>query len=647
MITKELAKTLLADYLKDLGINTEKNFSCIAGTHEDRNPSMSLNKKDHYIKCFSCNEVFDIFKLVKLHTGITDFKKQLAYIDDWYNKKTDISKNNSFIRPNTSSNLDKTTSSQIESLENLTDYFYRCHENLKDTTYLTDRGITDQQILHDTLVGYDPNYKDIKAIVFPTSAYSCTYRNTDTSSSKRVLKHQHSEIFNRSAFINPKVHRPIFVVEGEIDCLSILQAGGLAISIGGTSGVKLLVNTLKGELSLRKESLLNTDLILALDNDTAGSDANDKLVDELKHLSHIRFIVADSFKLYQGSKDANDSLLLNQDNFSKLLQYYETNFNSLYEDYILAERTNYINEFSSSRYLTAFFNGITSSVDTPFLSTGFKKLDKALDGGLYEGLYFVGAISSLGKTTFALQMADKIALQGNDVLIISLEMARNELIAKSISRESYRFSRVFKKFSSKAKTVRDITTKTRYNDYDEIDLQLINESLKFYNEYSDNIFIYEGIGDIGVYNIRSFVENHITTTHKKPVVIIDYIQILEPYDTKASDKTNTDKAVLELKRLSRDFKIPIIGISSFNRANYKEEVNMSAFKESGAIEYGSDVLIGLQLKRNSDKSYIDIESLKTLDPRPIELVVLKNRNGVTGTKIEYNYYPKYNYFEEK
>ena len=47
----------------------------------------------------------------------------------------------------------------------------------------------------------------------------------------------------------------------------------------------------------------------------------------------------------------------------------------------------------------------------------FEGLDDLLEGGLYEGLYCVGAISSLGKTTFVTQIADQIAAQGTDVLI--------------------------------------------------------------------------------------------------------------------------------------------------------------------------------------------------------------------------------------
>jgi replicative DNA helicase len=73
---------------------------------------------------------------------------------------------------------------------------------------------------------------------------------------------------------------------------------------------------------------------------------------------------------------------------------------------------------------------------------------------------------------------------------------------------------------------------------------------------------------------------------------------MAPYNIYLNDNQNMDKNVMGLKRLGRDCKIPIIGISSFNRASYKEDVSMSSFKESGAIEYSSDVLIGLQLLRD-------------------------------------------------
>jgi len=72
---------------------------------------------------------------------------------------------------------------------------------------------------------------------------------------------------------------------------------------------------------------------------------------------------------------------------------------------------------------------------------------------------------------------------------------------------------------------------------------------------------------------------------------------------------------------------------------------MEAFKESGAIEYGSDVLLGLQFNGAGKKEY-DAKEAKRKNPRDVELVILKNRNGATGDTIAYEYYPLFNYFKE-
>lgn len=96
-----------------------------------------------------------------------------------------------------------------------------------------------------------------------------------------------------------------------------------------------------------------------------------------------------------------------------------------------------INEPIASK-IDSFKRHIAETANIKPISTGFKNLDNILGGGLYAGLYIIGAVSSLGKTTFSLQIADQIATSGTDVLIFSLEMATNELIAKSVSRLTYK-----------------------------------------------------------------------------------------------------------------------------------------------------------------------------------------------------------------
>ena len=250
---------------------------------------------------------------------------------------------------------------------------------------------------------------------------------------------------------------------------------------------------------------------------------------------------------------------------------------------------------------------------------------------MYEGLVIIGAISSLGKTAFGLQIADNIAKgdaqhDGRDVLIVALEMGRFELMARSVSRETFEAVDYEKVPQSVAKTTREILNGQGHELFNETDITAIRDAEAAYNRYGDHVFILEGMGNIGVAQIRGAVEKHVEVTGQVPIVVVDYLQLLAPDDPRATDKQNIDKAVLELKRISRDFRTPVLAISSFNRTNYQNPALMESFKESGAIEY--------------------VDEAKRKEPRRIEAVILKNRNGRTGERLNFSFYAAYNCFEE-
>ena len=301
------------------------------------------------------------------------------------------------------------------------------------------------------------------------------------------------------------------------------------------------------------------------------------------------------------------------------------------------------NNLSNFNYLLYNFeNDLKEHQEHKQVYTGFKNLDFILNG-INSGLYVLGAGSSIGKTTFILQIADTLASKGHKVLYFSLEQSRFELITKSMSRLS------FESGSGTPLTNFEIMNKEQWE----------NEAfLKAFTDYttiSKNIVIKEGNFSVDVQTIRQSIEQF-TETKDKPIVFIDYLQIIKPVDTRQSDKQAMDFTISELKRISRDNDIPIIVISSLNRNNYNNTINFEAFKESGAIEYSSDVVLGLQLEAindiNTDKNKItneDRESLnnaKGQDIRKLELVGLKNRNGRSNFKIKYSYYTKYNKFIE-
>ena len=311
------------------------------------------------------------------------------------------------------------------------------------------------------------------------------------------------------------------------------------------------------------------------------------------------------------------------------------------------EREEYRLKTTGAGRLAGLFEYIKESEKRPIISTGYPTLDLELGdggtipGGLTAGLYTIGAISSLGKTTFAMQMADAIAASGKDVLIIALEMAAFELMAKSISRITTETAQK----PGDRKTVQGILLGTRWPHYSAAERQAIDDARAIYSGFADHLYFLEGIGNIGVKEVRQAIVRHIEMRGETPVLIVDYLQILAPADPHATDKTNTDKAVLEMKRISRDYNTPVICISSFNRDNYSEKVSMKALKESGAIEYSSDVVIGLQLKGAGGKEF-DVDKEKKKDPREIEAVILKNRSGKTGQTIPFEYDPKFNLFRD-
>lgn len=340
---------------------------------------------------------------------------------------------------------------------------------------------------------------------------------------------------------------------------------------------------------------------------------------------------------FQGSKDANEALQADREGFKSIVEYAEN-----YELETLKHE-------SAACALERFMR--TDNYKSDCYSTGFDNLNDVLDGGLHAGLYIIGAISSLGKTTFCQQLADQIANGGNDVMYFSLEMSQEELIAKSLSREIFKGSDLKCGF-----TVRQLLHRDKYAAYSQDEQNRIKEAANSYRKYAENIYIIEGVGDVTTDVIRSKVEEHIRITSKRPVVIIDYIQIISPIEPRATDKQNTDKTVLELKRISRDFCIPVIGISSFNRENYSSAVSYASFKESGGIEYSSDVLIGLQyagldkIGGNKEKIAELVDSNNKLaqkgEVQKIQVKIIKNRNGVKGDMI-LEFYPKFNTFIEE
>ncbi len=556
--------------------------------------------------------------------------------------------------------------------EDLMNFFLEANGHIAETDY--HRGLSLETLKH-FLIGFMPQWRHPKApdrapfkpvLIIPTSRYSYVARDTrdnipagEETYKKQKFGSQNGAIFGYKDYLNAA--EPVFIAEGELDAASFYEAGAVGITAGSAAQWETVAKFI---IQNRPKSAV----IIAFDSDDTGKKRGDDLAAEL-------IKAGISFTCYtppNGAKDANEALMTERDTFiasvneaieqAKHLPLQASPelsepLEGISEQDEEVEREEYLRT-AAAHNLEDFIANIEKSKEADYFPTGFANLDKILDGGIYAGLYILGAISSLGKTSLSLQIADNIASSGHDVLIFSLEMARNELIAKSISRNTFLIARE-RKQSRLAKTTRGILTGVRYDKYSEAELEVIEAALKCYGNYARQIFIHEGVGNIGAEQVRTTVEKHIRLTGNRPLVLIDYAQILAPYAERLTDKQSIDKSVLELKRLSRDYDIPVLAISSFNRESYNQPVSMAAFKESGAVEYSSDVLIGLQYDgfdfRENERDGDRLKRIRELYTQQqkiaregmelrIQAKILKNRNGNRGDAF-LKYWPMFNYFE--
>ena len=156
-----------------------------------------------------------------------------------------------------------------------------------------------------------------------------------------------------------------------------------------------------------------------------------------------------------------------------------------------------------------------------------------------------------------------------------------------------------------------------------------------YRAFGRQLKVIEADSRHNIGTIRLLAQRERLQTGKTPVIMIDYLQVVPVADPALKDKrSEVDYLVSELRRLARELGTPIIAISSMARAEYKT-ARMSGFKESGGIEYGTDVAAIMTVENETDGS-----------ERAIDLKVIKNRNGRRKI-IRFRYDMKHDAFEEE
>lgn len=346
---------------------------------------------------------------------------------------------------------------------------------INNCDYYKERGLS-EKVISNYKLGYLPHgckYGSEYKYILPVSDKHIIVRNTGDSGDRYRNICKESEIFNvRYLQDRSLTERKIFITEGIFDALSLEDMDCPAIALNSTTKADQLIKI----MSENKEQLKDKLMVLAFDSDQSGRDASEKLKNELNKID----LPCVELNL-DGYKDVNEIFIEDRERLKSKID--NLHLSGTVYDYLL-------NEFECDQ---------AKRLSEPDIKTGFDKLDSKLGGGMYPGLYVLGSIPSLGKTALALQLADRIAEQGQSVLFFSLEMSRYEMICRSLTRELY-----------EQEQNKEITTgnvlKSRYmgNDiYSHPGFKKILE--RYMNNTAKHLTLIEGNFDIGVLRLRQLI----------------------------------------------------------------------------------------------------------------------------------------------
>jgi replicative DNA helicase len=605
---------------------------CDSGLRKNETSAFTLYDGGHGgFYCFSCGEGGDIFHFVGKLYGLPGFLDQVRKACELLGKPFPESDSGELAGGNvTPSTAD--FSAYIEAS------MRRLQESPCGLEYLHSRGFSDDSIATFRL-GFDrveKHGRPVDAIVIP-------YDRENSYYALRFLEDCHGQVhdkpprgtagaeplFNREALWNSG-HEPVFVTESAFDAISIEQLGYRAIAMGGAGDAKL-----QHALEARKTPVGRV-LIISGDNDHPGQKNALRLSERLSSMGvrHTR----ENITAELGCKDANEALVAAPEKFREILARVSklSNLSGIAPDNDLV----YLDR--------GFWEDKRAFMECRALSTGFGVLDQRLGGGVYPGLYVLGAATSLGKTSFCHQVASHLAHIGANVLFFSLEMSKFEMISRGIAREIGRRAAIINS-SFSSLNIRKLPV----NDD-------ITNGIEAYKKLTDGrLNIIQCDFGYTVEKVIEYTKNFMAANRGVATILfIDYLQILSQENKTLHNsvkREEIDAIITSLKLFSSVHKIPIFVVSSLNRGNYILPVSYESFKESGGIEYTADVVLGLQLKCLGDDDFFDkegkisekrkkIREHMNANPRRIELLILKNRFGVSSGSIYYDYYCNCDYF---
>ena len=608
---------------------------CDSGNHSTNSDSAFSLKGDSF-KCFACGKSGDIFDLAGAIGNIdpNDQRAKLEAVARWagipIEQRTATRPRVGEAKPTATPQAPVKKNDFTEGRDKHRAFILQAQQGIEApeaVEYLAARGYG----LEDAKaagIGYDKAHKRL-VLPVPGCDYYHVDRDVTGKASHKYSKPKADEVGTQPLYNPDALMEPCFaVVEGAFDAIALETLGIPAVAMLSTGH-----SSLTAALQALPEKPL---ALLCFDRDEAGESAAKQAAQSFEEL-HLPYRLVEWPEHLRG-KDADE---MRRNDPEALRSFLSDVIAEAERERAEEQEKAYKAALGSLRVVSAADVAtslyLLHDVSEP-VPTGFESLDAALGGGLPVGLTVLGAISSMGKTTFAVQVADQMAAKGRSVLFVTIEQAARELAAKSLSRLTAQLPGG----DGLAASAGEIANRKRRERWPEAKEQRL---LAACSEYSDKIaprvHMLEGVEQPSVSDIGTVARAIAAHDTVPPVVFIDYLQLLKAQRDGDSDKQTTDKNIMALRQLSRELKTPVVVISSLNRSSYSTGICLEAFKESGAIEYGSDLLLGLQPanmgeqlaeaddKKRQGKARTIMTKHKGAAVRDCELVVLKNRAGAT------------------
>lgn len=305
---------------------------------------------------------------------------------------------------------------------------------------------------------------------------------------------------------------------------------------------------------------------------------------------------------------------------------------------------------NSASFMNQFEEYIVDTQENRKLSTGFRKLDAMLRYGLHKGSYFIDSQPQYLKNSFMQQIADRAAEAGIDVLYISTELSRYDLMVDTISRLSYE---IHQGDLNKAVSVMSIMTGE-----DGADIGSLKDELNWYRgRISEHLFILDqeavsdyvesmeeaSAGEILEELIRSIVREG---AHK-PVVFIDNIENI----LSVEDSEDMKPLMEGIRKLSKELGIPIVMSYGYAQAESEEEMDPAEMEFHESIGNMCDVYMELKYADMITEDSVELteEDIRDMmeegDTLLIDVLLHRNRRPMKAS-CQIQGTPKYNYFEE-